>query len=274
MQPNGHNCQSIEPLLDAFHDGELSGSEKTEVEAHVGSCSQCLNKLRQINRLVHILRTVPPAKAPSGLSARLDSIAEGSGSNNNVVVLRAKASAWRMPLTVAAAAAAVVLVYKFTMPPVPSTTTASVDGSNQQAPVVSPPGQTAGQHSATQVASSAVHPPDVQSAPPIGTAERSAKTSSDERSAPPLVARGIDKSAVAEQAGKHGLAETSPVAVNRNSDGSSNFDRQPWQQVPLIANSSETAATEDELAELPNASTFNDALGIATDEDGLYDIKM
>lgn len=60
-------CAEVEPLLDAFVDGELSGPTLLEVARHAGSCSTCELAVR---RLVDVQETV--GRVVRGAAEKLD----------------------------------------------------------------------------------------------------------------------------------------------------------------------------------------------------------
>ena len=57
------NCEQIQPLLNRFHDGELTPAEASLVEAHLGTCAAChaeLVKLRELSELTAALSEPEP----------------------------------------------------------------------------------------------------------------------------------------------------------------------------------------------------------------------
>jgi hypothetical protein len=49
--------------LDAYADGSLPGSERTAVAAHLATCAECRESLRQIHRLDLVMNDLPPMQA-------------------------------------------------------------------------------------------------------------------------------------------------------------------------------------------------------------------
>ena len=45
------NHNEIKNLLSAYHDGELTGKKKKEVEKHIQSCPECQKELDMFHRL-------------------------------------------------------------------------------------------------------------------------------------------------------------------------------------------------------------------------------
>ena len=57
-------------LFDKYRDGEISGVEKREFEAHLALCSDCRAKISLLNNLAYILRQ-DPAVMPLDLSGQI-----------------------------------------------------------------------------------------------------------------------------------------------------------------------------------------------------------
>ncbi len=60
------DCAEVEPLLDAYFDGELTSDERHRVSAHTESCEKCIHALADIKRIAVSLKALP------ALSMRLD----------------------------------------------------------------------------------------------------------------------------------------------------------------------------------------------------------
>ena len=60
-------CSKVAPLLDAFHDGELSNEEKDAVATHLRSCEACQARLHEIEKLVVSLHGLPRLEMPHTL---------------------------------------------------------------------------------------------------------------------------------------------------------------------------------------------------------------
>jgi len=65
------NCEEVYSLLDAYHDGELSGVEESGVASHLGSCAKCHKHLEEIEGVVKSLQNVPRLNIPNDLTADL-----------------------------------------------------------------------------------------------------------------------------------------------------------------------------------------------------------
>jgi anti-sigma factor RsiW len=57
------NCQKYRPLLDAYHDGELTSDERLEVERHLDSCEICRGGMNDIQKVVASLKAMPQLSA-------------------------------------------------------------------------------------------------------------------------------------------------------------------------------------------------------------------
>lgn len=53
------NCESARELLDSFHDNELSNEERGRVESHLDQCSGCSEALEEISSVSGLLRAIP-----------------------------------------------------------------------------------------------------------------------------------------------------------------------------------------------------------------------
>jgi anti-sigma factor RsiW len=51
--------QHVMEWLGAYHDGELEGSRRRQVEAHLQSCEGCRAELNQLRALAHLLQACP-----------------------------------------------------------------------------------------------------------------------------------------------------------------------------------------------------------------------
>ena len=64
-------CDDVEPLADAYVDGELDLERALAVEAHVAGCAACTARLERTRALARTLKTAPYFRAPEALSERL-----------------------------------------------------------------------------------------------------------------------------------------------------------------------------------------------------------
>ncbi len=255
MDSTNSICRQIEESLDAFHDGELTASEQVFIEEHLKDCSACIKKLAAIQQLVHSLKAMPRLQVSGNLSSKLDQIVDRP---NNVMALRPKV--W-IPVAAAAAVLAIAFGIHSTMP-----------GTADSAPTVaqSPELKTPrANDSATNVATiQATEPRQFAQQVPVITPGSNSKILA-QVNGPGDRAEEIMRqheqavkqnatTTIADQAAKHNTVASAVTAV----------------PVPAAVKTSYEIDNE-QIAELPTTSnSFTDAVGFATDEDGLYDIKM
>jgi hypothetical protein len=247
MDSNNPICKQIDESLDAFHDGELSAAEVAVVEEHVKTCSHCAAKLIEIRQVVAVLQTMPRADAPGALSSKLDSLID---QQSKVLVFRRRA----LRTSAAVAAAAVVVLglrgwapgmqdkaTVATLPDKPNTTIAN-----------STPSAT------TTMPKTLMHERGTEVETKIAIAPKAVVLAKKDYGPPPV---------------KHDSDTPNPTIAQRQPDK---------QTIAMHSNApANTEAAQDsnagneQIAELPTVSnSFTNAVGVATDEDGLYDIQM
>ena len=111
MSSKNSQCETYVPMLDAFVDNELDGSETNEVAIHVQSCDDCQRQAKEIEALKSSLSSLPRRKMSRDLADNLDAIlgnkeAAVTAPKDNVVSIKARRG-WIMAL---ASAAAVVVI--------------------------------------------------------------------------------------------------------------------------------------------------------------------
>lgn len=293
MESIEFTCKQIEESLDAFHDGELPAEERAPVQAHLQSCPSCVSKLGEINRVVHALKTMPRVTLSPEASVDLDKLLE-----RQTKIVRLRPKVWA-PVAVAAAVAAIVVGFKssgsFTAS---SPVTALNPNQSQSVQIASDASQRTSQR--RSVATNPMLPPGttasaVASKPPGVALPVRPDTGSAKGnlSAESLIAeKGVNHSI---KSAKHGaqsatsctastIADAAAPSVHAkrsglasSTSGSTMVATTP-EHMPVSSESStggNNSPSDDTIAELPGGgNSFNDALGISTDEDGLYDIKM
>lgn len=70
------DCTKIIPLIDAFHDGELSEHDKDKVANHFQACPPCKARLRETETLVNSLRALPRLQMERDLQIDWDSVVQ------------------------------------------------------------------------------------------------------------------------------------------------------------------------------------------------------
>ncbi len=241
------SCTKFEISLDAYHDGELDVAEREAVEKHLANCPACNTKLADIDRLVSSLKHLPRVGLKRDFSADLDSLLSRQTSGQ-VVFLQPKVWA---PLSIAAAVILLVLTFKLSEQPghnvVASRTAPATVGGSQSHPVTASPQE--------QIAHTAPLPDSQKS--PSGTRQNSLES---ER---PQVAHSKPE------------AGESPVIPSSKQAPQTTIAAQAPADESVEIESGSKSSENMEIAEVayPNGS-FTEAVGIATDEDGLYDLKM
>lgn len=104
-------CRKIEILLDAFRDGELSARERQTVDKHLAACPGCQARLVEIERLVASLRSLPRYEPGRDFSAHIESLATP---RQRAAVVRLRPLFWTALGAGAAAAAVLVFVFQLT----------------------------------------------------------------------------------------------------------------------------------------------------------------
>ena len=135
------NCRETQPMLTAFHDGELHAADRARVEEHLRGCPDCVALLAGLARVDRAAGVPDPGPAywdrfNARVMDRIAREADGPG----VTVLRPKGGWIRQQLrylvpAAAAAALVVVVVHYGGMRPVAPTPTAPPAASDRAAPV-------------------------------------------------------------------------------------------------------------------------------------------
>ncbi|MBA3994241.1 MAG: hypothetical protein C0469_12005 [Cyanobacteria bacterium DS2.3.42] len=111
MSSKNSQCETFVPMLDAFVDNELDESEMEQVQMHLQSCDYCKQQVKEIETLKTSLASMPRTKMSLDLADNLDQIlSKESGvpaqKPSNVVAISAK----RRWIVAAASAAAVAVI--------------------------------------------------------------------------------------------------------------------------------------------------------------------
>ena len=236
-------CQEFIEALDAYHDNELSGEEKQRVSEHLKDCQPCNKRLEDIGRIVKAIKSMPVLKPPHDIVEKV----QLPGGKSNVVAFPGK----KKIAIFAAAAAAVALL-----------AVANISNNGQSNPSV------AVKNNEPTVA---VAPAPDKASP----APETANNANPEQNAPELASvptkepvRAVDN----KNNNNKNLVEPKPIkpiAPERQIQ----IAQQRVVEAPVAA--ADFADSQNELALMPDAGNSGaDALGIGTDEDGLYDIKI
>lgn len=253
MNANSHKCDKFIPLLDAYHDGELNDSEKNSVDEHLHECSACSAQLTGVSRLVATLKAIPPVQMRDDFADKFE--ARLLQEKPAVTLAKSNVISGRFVLAAATAAAFVLCVcasqlfFRHDAAP------------NEVAAVSQPPvnqvSKTLQAEELAAVPSRDDHIPGVNSGVRAGEEGSAGKVTPTEKQS---VAPG-------DSMRKRGVLAGARTAVASEAAGKAD---QP------IASDANNAAPKHSLVALyePEANSIPEELGISTDEDGLYAIKM
>jgi anti-sigma factor RsiW len=105
-------CDGVEPLVDAYVDGELDFEKALAVEAHAVGCAACAARLEGTRTLARTMKTAPYFRAPAALAQRVratTSAASATGRPRRPDATRRRQNRW-WPWLIAVASAAVVVL--------------------------------------------------------------------------------------------------------------------------------------------------------------------
>jgi anti-sigma factor RsiW len=112
MADTKENCLQYVPLLDAYRDSELADEERVAVQAHLDSCDQCCKRLEAINRLVAVLKEVSPIVAPRDYADEIEARLANRKSEKSSEKVVSIGSAGKRPIIwVASIAASLLLTF-------------------------------------------------------------------------------------------------------------------------------------------------------------------
>ena len=70
------DCRRCRPLLEAYLEGELREEERLEFEKHIGGCADCRKELDEARKVMELVSSLDPLKAPrdflQGVRAKID----------------------------------------------------------------------------------------------------------------------------------------------------------------------------------------------------------
>lgn len=242
MSNDPHTCKQISELIDAYHDGELAAAEQATVQTHLDSCIECQKLLERTQILVSNLKSIPSLQPSFDIIDKIDfdklaSTIDDVPAQDNVVSFKKRLWAG---VGIAAAAAIVLAIYT-PKDPTRNTTMIANQSGQSQTTVEQPtepqiPDKTPAPDTAIKQVAVASLPQDN---PSVGQQPEPAKNNHL------LKQNHVQKSSK--------LLEPQPEAS----------PARDFNITPAIASLSESGE-----------SSCIEALGIATDEDGLYDIKI
>jgi anti-sigma factor RsiW len=232
-------CKTIEMNLDAYHDHELEGEEKTAVEQHLGQCQDCTSKLADISRVVATIKAAPRLELSADFDAKLDQALQ---KQSKVVYLQPRVWA---PVSIAAAVVIIALGLKL-----------GESGNTviAQNPMDAPPAIIK-----TEQSVKTTKPPVAKQTPNKTPANEEQTTDSQ------LIKEYLRRPKIATDKTAPGLkANEQPAVAKKNTPV---YQQDNFEQY--------YTSDSDELADITGTTdALTEAVGIATDEDGLYDLKM
>lgn len=119
---SGHkdiDCDKARELLDSFHDNELSGEEREMIQSHLGECSGCSTVLAEISSVSNLLKSIPRHELRKDFADDLAAVvfdpSKNSLEESNVVSID-KAPRKNFAFAYVAAAAACLVALAVSMP--------------------------------------------------------------------------------------------------------------------------------------------------------------
>ncbi|MBS1954878.1 MAG: zf-HC2 domain-containing protein [Cyanobacteria bacterium SZAS-4] len=71
---NDFNCKQLEPLLSAYHDGELTEAERADADRHLNGCADCQNRLLEISAVATSLKSLPRLNPKTDVAANIEQL--------------------------------------------------------------------------------------------------------------------------------------------------------------------------------------------------------
>ncbi len=285
---NDLNCEQLEPLLSAYHDGELTEAERASADRHLKECTVCQNRLVEISAVASSLRSLPRLNPKLDVAANIEQL----------IAKQPRKVANRQPLVwgaagIAAAVAAIVVGTNMQNAVNPGNATLTANSKSTQHtltdPVSSQQPMEVAKGAEPEVAPGVVETdqPDQQlELAAKGSSKRENSGASSESSSRKDSQRGesTGKPAVDHNLKRNGkfnphleVADKTPTAfpAGGNTTSGSHLDGSDR----LIANGNSGAGVVGADANLvavfdTEQRGVTEELGITTDEDGLYAIKL
>jgi len=259
MTANKKDCSEIEPLLSAYRDGEASAEEQAKTAEHLPSCSDCQTQLTSIEQVASVLNSLPKAQARRDFDVDIDLLLAKNAEIKKVVPFK-RPAVW---ILAAAAAAAVVLSITLRLGPSGQSTApelAKLPPQGQSAnPVVSPKQAPPEQLANDQKPAALERKPRHSSSPEIASANKPPRGASSSGNEPRIANAGHPEHALRQPSALR-TAALEPVVAE--APGS------PPEDAKLQLRDVEIASISG------NDHNTTEAIGLETDEDGLYALKL
>lgn len=279
MSSKNSQCEKFVPMLDAFVDNELEGSEKEQVVLHLSDCVDCTRQVKEIEALKVSLSSLPRRQMKFDLADNFDEVLSRSSSAQseppgNVVPLRSKRK-WLVASATAAAVVVIAIAGSIVLKGDPQQVAHSNVDDQSKMVAVKSNGSSAHNDSNSGVAQSS------------GIEHRSEDlepTQQQEKIAAHPPQSNTNSAAANKTAGAHLSVETerlahgeSTTAVAPNSETKEPLVAQESSKTIVPASQaiqSNRAASSELLALYEDDDGISSDIGVSTDEDGLYAIKL
>lgn len=261
------SCNLMKELLDGYLDEELPERERLIVQSHLLECLPCAKQLSDLNRVVQTLKMIPKASFNLADNPKFDAIMGQPNASRHVnFALEPRVL---IPLSVAAALIIVLGTIKVLMPESMVSqlaiknkpTTEILAGAPTQEFIESIPNLSANSESVYKRKNTPVS--DFTKTPEVSDVDKSDTNQGHDAQT------DAGKSSSGQNA-KQAFASKPQKQIKQS------FAMQSEERyLPQIAMVGGEDNNDTIAADLPLAgSRLNDAIGLSTDEDGLYEIKM
>ncbi len=275
-------CEQLEPLLSAYHDGELSEHERLEADKHISSCAVCQNRVLEIGAISSSLKALPRLTPKMDVAANIEKLIAAQPKAANQIT---RPLVWSV---VGVAAAAAVVLFVGNLHSGPNVVPNQVASNSTVHTATNKKGGGAAASRDLEVASNAIDDPGARI---VGLEKTQSVSEDSKKKVSPLPEQHGKPDA--ENVGKKERAKFNPhlqIASRANDGGtdtipldatqSAHLDQQTGADSQLIA--SETSkkvigqSGDSNLVAVYDTDQRNvtEELGITTDEDGLYAIKL
>lgn len=279
MSSKNSQCEKFVPMLDAFVDNELEGSEKEQVVLHLAACDDCTRQVKEIEALKVSLSSLPRRQMKFDLADNFDEVLSRSSSAQsespgNVVPLPRKRK-WLVASATAAAAVVIAIAGSIVLKGDPQQVAHSNIEDQSKMVAVKSTGSSA--HNDSNSGSS-------QSSGKENWSEDLESTQQQEKIAAHPQQSNTNSAAANKTAGAHLSEETERLAHGGPTTGAAPNSE---TKQPLVAQESaktvvpasqaiqnNRAASSELLALYEDDDGISSDIGVSTDEDGLYAIKL
>lgn len=248
MPAPANSCNTISPLLSAFHDDELNPEEKKLAAAHLEMCRNCRQELETIAQLALTLKQAPQRMLTRDLIGELQFRPKKPIKLFNADFFAGSAK-WMPAL---AAVLILALVY------------AGLNSKQNQQPAKIASGQISSQSATPRPTSSTLTEQEkIAVLPPGTTGQRQSANAGKQTSK--------------EMSPSYGTIVQNPTGENQTRKNQTGQKAVAPPREPVLPGSIDNTAAEPfVVASVPDEAenSMPDILGIATDEDGLYELKI